>query len=103
MNAKPICKCEVILNNKSCVDARVGIRPLVRRESDNCGVYDSYYDYDAYIYDGEEGAYDDEMHFTRTWQQSRWLERLGCMPAECKSRSETISQFNISQMLIQIL
>ena len=50
MNAKPICKCEVILNDKSCVNARVGICPLVRRESDNCGVYDSYYDYDAHIF-----------------------------------------------------
>ena len=37
MMRKPVCESEIILNNKSRVDARVRIRPLVRWEPDGDG------------------------------------------------------------------
>ena len=54
MMTKPICEREVILNNKSCVDTRVGVRPLVRREPDYATIYGDYDDFG-----GDGGGNDD--------------------------------------------
>ena len=61
MNKEPICESEVILNNISCVNARVGIRPLVRRESDDCGD-DNDYRGDGYQ---ESDDYDDDDNYNK--------------------------------------